>query len=74
MLKTRFVRDANNRVCGTVTSGYPDGSQAIKNKHGQLIGRVLNRLDINKDMHNRIVSHTASSDFFFGYSTVDQDE
>ena len=74
MLKTRFIRDAKNRVCGTVTSGYQDGSAAIKNKYGQLIGRVLNRPDINKDMHNRIVSQTASSGFFFGYSTVDQDE
>lgn len=68
MLKTRIIRDSKNRVCGTVTSGYQDGSASVRNRSGALIGRVLSRQDINKDMSNRIILHTADSGFFFGYS------
>jgi hypothetical protein len=63
-LKTRFLRDSRNRVCGTVTSGYPDGSEAVRNRNGQLIGHVLNTQNITKDMHNRIIAHNVK----FGFS------
>jgi len=58
-LKTRFVRDSRDRVCGTVTSGYPDGSEAVRNRNGQLIGHVLNTQKITKDIHNCIIAHNA---------------
>jgi hypothetical protein len=74
MLKTRFIRDAKNRVCGTATSGYQDGSESVRNRSGALIGHVLTRQNINKDMSNRIVSHTADSGFFFGYSEDADDQ
>jgi len=73
MLKTRIIRDSKNRVCGTVTSGYQDGSEAVRNSRGALIGHVLSRQNINKDMSNCIISHTADSGFFFGYSEGSDD-
>lgn len=33
-LKTRFVRDAQNRMCGTVTSGYQDNTEIVRNRCG----------------------------------------
>ncbi len=30
-LTTRFVRDAQNRVGGTVTSGYQDNGEIVRN-------------------------------------------
>jgi hypothetical protein len=73
-LKTRFARDAQNRVCGTITSGYPDGSEAVRNRQGQLIGRVLRHQKIAKDNHNRIIAHSADSGFFFGFSSPNPEE
>lgn len=73
-LKTRFVRDRQNRVCGTVTSGYLDGSEAVRNRHGQLVGRVLHSEELTKDNHNRIVAHNADYGFLFGFSTHGVDE
>jgi len=73
-LKTRFVRDAQNQVCGTITSGYPDGSEAVRNRQGQLIGRVLHHQKIAKDNHNRIIAHSADSGFFFGFSSPSPEE
>ena len=66
-LKTRFVRDAQNRVCGTVTTGYQDNSEIIRNRCGQVIGHVLNNQQISKDTQNRIIAHSADSGFFFGF-------
>lgn len=73
-LKTRFIRDARNRVCGTVTSGYPDGTEVVRNRQGQLIGRVLHHQEITKDSHNRIIAHSADSGFFFGFSSPSPEE
>lgn len=67
-LKAHFVRDSRNRVCGTVTTGYQDGSEAVRNRNGQLIGRVLKTESITKDTHNRIIAHNADFGFFFGFS------
>lgn len=30
-LKTRFIRDAQNRIRGTVVSGYKDDSEVVRN-------------------------------------------
>jgi hypothetical protein len=62
-LKTRFVRDRQNRVCGTVTIGYPDGIETVRNRRGLLIGRVLPSQKLTKDSHNRIVAHNADPGF-----------
>ena len=68
-LKTRFVRDSRGIIAGTVTSGFSDGSELIKNKFGQAIGRTVPRVG-TKDMHNAIVSRTSDPGFLFhfGYS------
>jgi hypothetical protein len=61
-------------VCGTVTGGYLDGSETVRNRHGQLIGRALPHQKITKDNHNRIIAHSPDSGFFFGFSTDGLDE
>jgi len=73
MLNTRFIRDREHRVCGTVVSGYSDGHEIVKNKFGQVIGTVLSKPGITKDAHNQIISLTPDSGFFFGFSE-DNDE
>lgn len=52
-LKTRFLRDRQNRVCGTVTGGYLDGSETVRNRRGELIGRVLHSQKMTKDAVQR---------------------
>ena len=68
MLKTKFIRDHRHRIVGQVVSGYQDGSQIVKNWHGQVIGRVEPRAGITKDQHNQIRRLDADPGFFFGFS------
>lgn len=74
MLKTRFIRDNRHRIMGTVVSGYQDGSETVRNWHGQVVGLVLPKPGITKNQNNQITHLTADSGFFFGYSTGDSDE
>lgn len=72
-LKTRFIRDNRHRIMGTVVSGYQDGSEIVKNFHGQVVGRVLPKPGITKNQQNQITHLTADSGFFFGYSEADDE-
>ena len=63
MLKTAFIRDHKGRVRGQVVSGYSDGSQIVKNWHGQVVGRVLPQRGITKDARNQIISKNADPGF-----------
>lgn len=74
-LRTRFLRDSRNRILGTVTEGFADGSQQIKDKHGHLIGRTVPNVG-TKNMRNEIVSRSSEVGFLFhvGFSEEDNDE
>jgi len=67
-LKTRFIRDREHRICGTVVSGYTDGHEVVRNKHGQIIGHALPKPGITKNQRNEIIALNADSGFFFGFS------
>jgi len=76
MLKTKFLRDNRHRIIGTVVSGYQDGSQIVRNWHGQVVGRVVPNAagtGISKDQHNHIRRLDADKGFYFGFSE-DSDE
>lgn len=63
-LRTRFLRDNQSRIIGTVVEGYSDGSQQIRNKHGQVVGKTVPRVG-TKNMNNEIISRSSEVGFLF---------
>lgn len=61
MLKKTYVRDGKNRIIGSVTSGYSDSSEVIRDEHEQILGRTSERFNTVRDSCGSLVS-TNSSD------------
>lgn len=74
-LRTRFLRDARGVILGAVVEGYSDGSQQIRNKFGQIVGKTIPNVG-TKNQNNQIVARTPDPGFLFnfGYSTEADDE
>lgn len=60
MLKKNYVRDGKNRIMGSVTSGYSDSSEVIRNEHEQITGRTNERFQTTRDAHGSLVSINSS--------------
>ncbi len=60
MLKKEYVRDGKNRVIGSVTSGFSDGSAVIRDDQNQFAGRTSDRFDTTRDAHGNLVSLNTS--------------
>jgi hypothetical protein len=60
MLKKTYVRDGKNRIIGSVTSGYSDSSEVIRNEHEQITGRTNERFHTTRDAHGSLVSVNSS--------------
>ena len=60
MLKKTYVRDGKNRIIGSVTSGYSDSSEVIRNEHEQITGRTNERFHTTRDAHGNLVSINSS--------------
>ena len=60
MLKKTYVRDGKNRIIGSVSSGYSDSSEVIRDEHEQVIGRTNERFHTTRDAHGSLVSINSS--------------
>ena len=60
MLKKTYVRDGKNRIIGSVTSGYSDSSEVIRDEHEQILGRTSERFNTTRDAHGSLVSINSS--------------
>jgi YD repeat-containing protein len=60
MLKKTYVRDGENRIIGSVTSGYSDSSEVIRNEHEQITGRTNERFHTTRDAQGNLVSINSS--------------
>ena len=60
MLKKTYVRDGKNRIIGSVTSGYSDSSEVIRDEHEQILGRTNERFHTTRDAHGSLVSINSS--------------
>jgi hypothetical protein len=59
-LTKRYVRDGNNRIIGSITSGYGDTSAVIRDEHEQIVGRTSERFKTARDAHGNLVSINSS--------------
>ncbi len=57
MLKKEYVRDGQNRVIGSVTSGYEGAIDSIvRDEHEQIVGRTSERFGTTRDEKGGLVS------------------
>ena len=61
MLKKTLVRDGQNGLIGSVTSGYAGGSSLVRDAEGRLLGKTSEQFHNTRDAQGKLVS-TNSSD------------
>lgn len=66
-LKIRFLRDNMSRIVGSVVEGYADGSKQVRNRYGQIVGKLEPGVG-TKTQDNRIISRSQEVGFLFGFS------
>jgi len=61
MLTKKYVRDGQNRIIGSVTTGY-EGSfdTLIRDEHEHVIGRSRERFNTPRDEHGGLVSNNTA--------------
>jgi len=61
MLKKEYVRDGQNRVIGSVTTGYEGSFESIvRDEHEQIVGTTSERFNTTRDEHGNLVSINSS--------------
>ena len=56
MLKKTLVRDGQNRLIGSVTSGYAGGSSLVRDAEGRLLGKTSEQFHNTRDAQGKLVS------------------
>jgi hypothetical protein len=59
-LKKEYVRDGGNRIIGSVTSGYNDQSQIVRNCENEIAGRTSGLFNTVRDRNGSITSVNSS--------------
>ena len=70
-LVKKYVRDGKNRLIGSVTTGFSDGSSIVRDAEGAIKGRTSDRFDTTRDSHGNLISINTSD---FGLLFGDDDE
>jgi hypothetical protein len=55
-LEKRYIRDGQNRIIGSVTSGFADESTVVRDEHEQITGRTSERFGTTRDERGGLVS------------------
>jgi YD repeat-containing protein len=67
MLKKNLFRDGQNRLIGSVTSGYAAGSSIVRDAEGRLLGKTSEKFHNTRDAQGKLVSvNTPDSGLLFG--------
>jgi YD repeat-containing protein len=56
MLKKNLVRDGRNKLIGSVTSGYADGSSLVRDAEGRLLGKTSEKFHNTRDAEGKLIS------------------
>ena len=60
-LSKKYVRDGERKIIGSVTTGYSDSSNVIRDERNEITGRTNERFDTTRDAHGKLIS-TNSAD------------
>jgi hypothetical protein len=56
MLKKSVIRDGQNRVVGSMTSGYAAGSSIVRDAGGRLLGKTSEKFHNTRDAAGKLAS------------------
>jgi hypothetical protein len=57
MLKKTYIRDGQNRIVGSVTTGFVGSFETVvRDEHERVIGRTSERFDTTRDEHGEVIS------------------
>lgn len=59
-LKKDYIRDGRNQIIGSVTSGYSDESEVVRNPDNQIAGRTSGIFNTVRDRDGSITSVDSS--------------
>jgi hypothetical protein len=63
----KYIRDGSNRLIGSVTSGFSDGSSIVRDAEGAIKGRNSDRFNTTRDKQGGLVSiDTSDPGLLFG--------
>jgi YD repeat-containing protein len=67
MIKKTVIRDGQNRVVGSVTTGYAAGSSIIRDAEGHLLGKTSEQFHNTRNAEGKLVSiNTPDAGLLFG--------
>jgi YD repeat-containing protein len=67
MLKKTVIRDGQNRVVGSTTSGYAAGTSIVRDAEGRLLGKTSETFHNTRDAQGKLVStNTPDAGLLFG--------
>ena len=55
LIKT-YVRDGNRRIIASITSGFSDETEIVRDENSQITGKVNHCFDNTRDAHGNLVS------------------
>jgi hypothetical protein len=55
-LQQEFIRDGKRRIIGSVTTGYQDSTEVVRNSENGIIGKVNHRFSTTRDADGKLVS------------------
>jgi len=55
-LKKTYIRDGNQQIIGSVTSGFSDESEVVRDENNQVTGRTSHLFNTTRDRNGNLVS------------------
>lgn len=55
-LNKEYVRDGNRKIIGSITSGYDDETQIVRDANNQITGKVNHHFENTRDARGNLVS------------------
>ena len=55
-LTKSYVRDGNRRIIASITSGFSDETEIVRDENNHIAGKVNHRFDNTRDAHGNLVS------------------
>ncbi|HEV2397465.1 MAG TPA: hypothetical protein VGS27_11030 [Candidatus Sulfotelmatobacter sp.] len=56
MSLTTYVRDGNRRIIASITSGFSDQTEVVRDDSNLITGKINHRFENTRDAHGNLVS------------------
>lgn len=56
MLTKTYIRNGNRKIIASVTSGFSDETEIVRDADNHIMGKVNHRFDNTRDVHGNLLS------------------